>query len=455
MDITKKFEAQDNSSVKITITVPKKEVKKNYDEIIAKYAKSIQMPGFRKGKVPVAVLERKYGEALKQDAASEIIEKAFEIAFAELDTPENEYRPLPYAQPSMDEFPEIDLNKDLTFSLTYDIMPKVTVNGLDSVSIKEPQVTVGKAELEEELKSIQERNAMVIDKKDDEKAAKDDVVTIDYSELDDSDKEIEGSKREDFVFTLGTEQNIFKLDNDIIGMKKGDTKVVTKSWKEDDEDKELAGTTKKISVTVKALKVRELPALDDELAQDVNEKYKTLQDLKDDISKNLNVALENRMREIKATAILDQLVEKNPIDLPASMVKAEKESRFRMMAQQFQMSPDQLEQMLGQTGQTKEAMLENWVGDCEKMLKSRLIVEELLKQRTIEVSDEEIEAEYAKISEEANISVEEVKKHYEEAGRKEYLIEDIKEKKLYGALFSEVKIGKGEKTTFADLFKKQ
>ncbi len=181
----------------------------------------------------------------------------------------------------------------------------------------------------------------------------------------------------------------------------------------------------------------------------------TLQDLKDDISKNLNVALENRMREIKASAILDQLVEKNPIDLPASMVEAEKESRWRMMAQQFQMSPEQLESMLTGSGQTKDAMLETWVGDCEKMLKSRLIVEELLKIRKIEVTDAEIDAEYEKIAVEANISAEEVKKHYADANRKEYLIDDIKEKKLYVALFSEVKITKGEKTTFADLFKKQ
>ncbi len=455
METSKKFEELEKSSVKLTVTVPKKEVKKNYDELIAKYAKSIQLPGFRKGKVPIATLERKYGDALKQDVASDIIEKAVEEVFTDLDKNDTEHRPLPYGRPAMDEFPQMELDKDLVFSIRYDVMPKVTVEGLDKVSIKEPQVTVGDAELKEELENIRERNAMVVDKKDTEKAAKDDVVTIDYFEVGDDDKEIEGSKREDFVFTIGTEQNIFKLDNDIIGMKKGDTKVITKKFDKDDADTELAGTTKKISVSIKALKVRDLPELDDELAQDVNEKYKNLQDLKDDIKKNLNVALENRLREIKASEILDQLVEKNPIDLPVSMVEAEKESRWRMMAQQFQMSPEQLESMLTGSGQTKDAMLETWVGDCEKMLKSRLIVEELLKMRKIEVSDAEIDAEYEKIAVEANISAEEVKKHYADANRKEYLIDDIKEKKLYTALFSEVKVTKGEKTSFADLFKKQ
>ncbi len=455
METTKKFEELEHSSVKLTVTIPKKDVKKNYDELITQYAKTIQLPGFRKGKVPISILERKYGEALKQDATSDIVEKAVEQVFTDLDKNDAEHRPLPYARPTMDEFPPIDFDKDLVFSIKYDVMPKVKVEGLDKVSIKEPQVSVGDAELKEELENIRQRNAMVIDKKDDEKAAKDDVVTIDYFEVDDSDKEIEGSKREDFVFTIGTEQNIFKIDNDIIGMKKGDTKVISKKFAKDDENKELAGTTKKVSVTIKALKVRNLPDLDDELAQDVNEKYKNLADLKADITKNLNTALENRMREIKASAILDQLVEKNAIVLPKSMIEAEKESRWRMMAQQFQMSPDQLESMLTGSGQTKEAMLETWVGDCEKMLKSRLIVEELLKMRKIEVSDAEIDAEYEKIGAEANISAEEVKKHYADAQRKEYLIDDIREKKLYTQLFSEVKIGKGDKTSFADLFKKQ
>ncbi len=273
METSKKFEALEHSSVKLTVTVPKKEVKKSYDELIAQYAKTIQLPGFRKGKVPVAILERKYGEALKQDVASDIIEKAVEEVFTDLDKNDTENRPLPYARPSMDEFPQMDLDKDLVFSIKYDVMPKVTVEGLDKVSIKEPQVSVGDAELKEELENIRERNAMVVDKKDGEKAAKDDVATIDYFEVGDDDKEIEGTKREDFVFTIGTEQNIFKLDNDIIGMKKDDTKVVTKKFAKDDANEELAGTTKKISVTVKALKVRDLPDLDDELAQDVNAKY--------------------------------------------------------------------------------------------------------------------------------------------------------------------------------------
>jgi len=454
VNTTKKIEKLENSAVKLTVTVPQKEVQDNYNQIVNKYAKTIQIPGFRKGKAPVAVLERKFGEALKADIASDIIEKALEEVFSDIDKNDEANRPLPYAQPKMDEAPKLDINSDFSFSLTYDVMPQVDVKHIESVTIKEPQVKIGEAELKEELEAIRERNAVVIDKKDTEAAAKDDIATVDYWEIDDDGKEVDKSKREDFTFTIGSGQNIYQFDDDIVGMKKGEMKTLTKSWDKEYEDKELAGKTKKIGVTLKTLKLRKLPDLDDELAQDVNEKYKTLADMKADITKNLEAALTNRLREIKANALLEQLVEKNPITLPKSMLDAEIDARWRMTAQRFQTSPEQLEKLVASSGQTKEEMLKQWAGDSEKMLKSRLIVENLLKARNIAVTPEEVEAEYAKIADGAGISLEEVKKHYADASKKEYLIDDMKEQKLYAQLFEQVKITKGDKTTFADLFKK-
>ncbi|MBO7419808.1 MAG: trigger factor, partial [Spirochaetaceae bacterium] len=237
-------------------------------------------------------------------------------------------------------------------------------------------------------------------------------------------------------------------------MKKGDTKEVTKKYKKDHPNEELAGKTKKIKVTLTALKLRNLPELDDELAQDVNEKFKTLDDLKADIKKNLDSALENRLNEIKTTALIEKLVEKNPIDLPVSMCEAELNSRWRMMARQFQTTTEQLEKIITSSGQTKDQMLSEWKPDVEKALKGRIIIEKLLKDKNITVADTEVEAEYEKIAENASISVEEVKKHYADAQSKEYLVDDLKEQKLYKDLFEKIKVKKGEKKTFADLFKK-
>ena len=448
MKLTKEFTGLEKSSVKLSVTVAKKDVQDVYGAITAKYVKTAQIPGFRKGHVPVNVLERKFGDALKADVMNELVDKSLNEIFEK----ETENRPLPYAQPVMDKASEFDVNKDFSYEVIYDVFPKVAVKDFSGITVKEPQVTIGDTEIQEELKAVQERNAVVMDKKDGESVEKGNIVTINYSELDDTGKEIDGSKRQDFVFTVGSGENIYKIDDEITGMKKGETKQIVKTYPNDEKDADLAGKTKKISVTVTAIKIRNLPAIDDELAQDVSEKYKTLDEMKKDIARNMENAKKRKIAELKNNSLLEQLVEKNNFDIPASMLAAELDGRWRMMAQQLQTTPEQLERMVTSSGQTKEAMLNEWTGDSEKMLKTRIIVDALLKERNISVTPDEIEARYKEIAEEGGITVDEVKKHYEDPRSKEYLIDDTKEQKLYETLYKEIKVEKGDKMTFAELF---
>ncbi len=426
--LTTEFTSLEKSAVKLTVTIAKKDIQESYNGVLTKYTKNAQIPGFRKGHVPANILERKYGEGIKADALSEIIDSSLNEIFEK----ETENRPLPYQQPTMEKVPELDLTKDLTYSVTYDVFPKVEVSNFSGITVKEPQVTISDKDLENELKAIQERNAVVIDKKADEPAEKDNIVTVDYEEEN-------GEKRNGYVFTIGSGEDAYGIEDQIIGMKK-------------DETKEFEKDSKKIKVTVKTIKVRNLPALDDELAKDVSEKFKTLDDLKKDISRNMEVAKNRKISEIKSQSLLEQLIEKNPFEIPASMLAAELDGRWRMMAQQFQTTPEQLKKMIESSGQTTESMLKEWTGDSEKMLKSRIIVDSLIKSKNISVTPEEIEEQYKKIAEEGGMDVEEVKKHYSDPRSKEWLIDDTKEQKLYNELYKEVKVSKGDKTTFADLF---
>ena len=450
MKLTKEFTNLEKSAVKLSVTVDKADVEQAYNSTISKYVKNAQIPGFRKGHVPASVLEKKYGESLKADTIGEIIDTAVSEIFEK----ETDNRPLPYAQPVLEEMPALDVTKDLKFTLTYDVFPKVSVKDFAGVTVKEPQVTVGDAEIDEEIKAMQERNAMVIEKKDNT-VEKDNIVTIDYVEVGEDGKEIADTKRQDYVFTVGSGENLYKIDDEILGMKKDETKEITKKFKKDYEDTDLAGKTVKLNVTIKAVKVRDLPAIDDDFAQDCNEKYKTLADMKADIKRNMEVAKDRRIRELKNNSLLEQLVKKNPFYIPASMLTAELDGRWNMMAQQFQTTPEQLEKMIVASGQTKETMLKEWTGDSEKMLKSRIIVDALIRERNISVTPEEIEAQYAKIAEEGGMTVEEVKDHYKDARAKEYLIDDTKENKLYDEIYKEVKVTKGDKLTFKELFEQR
>ena len=451
MKFTKEITKLEHSAAKLTVTVAKEDVANGYKTTLGKYVKQVQIPGFRKGHVPASVLERKYGEQIKMEAAGDLIDSVLNEIFQ--DEKELSNRPLPYAQPKMDEMPAFDTAKEFTFTVTYDVFPSVEVKDFNGISVKEPQVSVGDAEVEEELKGIQERNAAVIDKKEDEKAEKDNIVTIDIEEIGEDGKVVEGTKREGFTFTLGTAENVYKIDDDIIGMKANETKEITKKYAKTDADKNLAGTTKKYSVTVKQIKVRKLPALDDDLAQDVSDKYKTLADLKADILKNLNIAKDRKIKEIKVNSLLEQLIEKNPIEIPASMLQAELNGRWGQMAQQFQTTPEDLERMVVASGQKKEDMLAQWTGDAEKMLKSRIIVDSLLKSKNISVTPEEVEEAYQKLADSNGVSVEDIKKHYADPRAKEWFIDDVKEQKLYDDIFAQIKVAKGDKTSFADLFK--
>ncbi len=447
MKFTKSFKKLEKSAVELTVTIEKDDVAETYQSTLKNYVKNAQIPGFRKGHVPANVLERKYGDSIKAEALGTIIDKSFEEIFKD----DVDNRPLPYSQPTMEQVPEFDITKDLVYTVKYDVFPKVEIENFSGITVKEPQSAVTDGDIADELKGMQERNAMVIDKKD-ETVEKNNIVTIDYVELDDAKNEIAGTKREDFVFTVGTGENLYKVDDDILGMKKGDSKEITKEFKKDYEDSDLAGKTVNLKVTVKAVKIRDLPALDDDFAQDCNEKYKTLQDMKDDIKKNMETSIKRKIEEIKINSLLEQLLEKNPFDIPESMLATELEGRWRMMANQFQTTTEQLEKMITASGQTKETMLNEWTGNSEKMLKSRIIVDSLMRSRNISVTPEEIEAEYTKIAEDGNMSVEEVKKHYEDPRAKEYLIDDTKEKKLFEQLFKEVKVSKGNKMTFKELF---
>ena len=174
--------------------------------------------------------------------------------------------------------------------------------------------------------------------------------------------------------------------------------------------------------------------------------------MKKDIARNMENAKNRKIAELKSNSLLEQLVEKNNFEIPASMLAAELDGRWRMMAQQFQTTPEQLERMVAASGQTKETMLRDWTGDSEKMLKTRIIVDALLKERNVSVTPEEIEERYKEIADEGGITVDEVKKHYADPRSKEYLIDDTKERKLYEMLYKEVKVEKGDKMTFEQLF---
>ena len=453
MTVTKEIARLEKSSVKLSISIGKDDVRSEYDRILSDYTKNIQIPGFRKGKVPKDVLVRKFGDALKGEALSKIIEKAVEEVFKDEALP-RESRPLPYSTPQMQEEPKLDLENDLHFSMTYDVLPEVKVEKWQGFEVEVPEVTIEEEDISKELQTIQERNAIVLDKDDGEAAAKNDVVTVDYRELDDSGQTIEGSARQDFTFTIGTERNIYKFDDDVIGMKKGESREFAKFFPEDFDNTELAGKKKTLSVTLTAVKSKKLPDLDDDLAQDVDEKFQTLDDLKNSIKERLNKDLSYRMRVLKLNALLDKMMEVTPVEIPDSMLKMELDSRWRNLARNFNTDAAGLFKMMGNSPAGPESIVEGWKPDAAKSLHSRLIIETLIEDQKLEASEEDVEAEFQKLAEENGSTVDDIKKYYEADRAREYLKEEIKERKFFDILLEKNIIKPGKREKYIDLISK-
>jgi trigger factor len=450
VNVTKEITRLEKSSVKMSVTIGKDDVCSEYDTLLTDYAKNIQIPGFRKGKVPREVLVRKFGDALKGEALGKIIEKSVGEIFEDEAFP-RESKPLPYSTPQVQDEPELDLSKDLQFSVVYDVLPTVKVEKWEGLEVEIPDVSIDDEDLAKELETIRERNAIVLDKDDGESAAKDDVVTLTYCELDDSGEVIPNSEREDFTFTLGSTYNFYKFDDEITGMKKGETREFSKSYPEDFNEEDLAGKTKKIKATLTALKVKKLPDLDDDLAQDVDEKFQTLDDLKNSIRERLGKDLDHRLRNMKLNNILEKIMENTPVEIPESMLRAELDSRWRNLAKRFNTDAAGLYKIMGNSRYGADSILDSWKPEAEKALHSRLIVETLMEDLKLEASDEEVEAEIERLANESGSNLEEVRKFYENEQMREYLEEDVKERKVFDLFLEKNIIKPGKKERYIDL----
>ncbi len=445
MDLKIKTEILENSAVKLQIDVPDNEIEKEYNSLVGEYCKKVQVKGFRKGKVPPAVLIRKFGSSLLDETAERIIEKSITKALEDA-----EKKPLSYGTPDVNTKDKLELGKDFSFTIQYDTFPEVEIGEYKNIKVEELETKVLKGDIDRELKILQDQNALVIEKKE-PVISKDDIVTIDYSEVDEKGEELPNTKRESFVFQVGTGYNLYKIDDDITGMEKDDEKIIKKTYPDDFETKELAGRTVNLKVKIRNVKEKQVPEINDELAQDISDKYKTLEDLKKDIKEKLKSSAETVIRNKKIAKILEEIIAHSKISIPKAMIDFELSSRWDNFVAQFQADEAAVLKVLGRDGKTKENLLEEWKPAAEKGLIEALIVHELIKKEKIEVSDEEADEEIKKEAEANNMSFEDLNGRFTGNKLMDNLKDDIAKKKLFDLLIKNAVITGKKKVKFLDL----
>lgn len=387
--ITEKSVKQlENSQAALTLTLDAASIEEAYSKRIQKYAKELTIPGFRKGKVPASVIERKFGDQIREESTFDAMEDALKEAYASLDKKD---MPLAFSTPVLqDEEKLLPFKKDsdITFTVVYDVLPQFELGAYTGLEAEVPSIEVTDADIDKEIERYREQNAIVRTK--DGAAADGDIVTIDYVEIDADGNEIASTKRDGFTFTLGSGYNFYKIDEDVKGMKAGDEKTVEKSYTEEDNIPGYAGKTIKLSIKLTALKERELPAVDDDLAQDIKDEYKTVADLRNGIKEKFQKEVDDAVSREKEDAIMKKLVSETEFPVPESMIKAELDNRWRGFLRQTGMTQEQIEKFMSMQDATQESIMNEWRPEVVEMLKTQLIMEKIREKEDFQISDEEL-----------------------------------------------------------------
>lgn len=385
-----KVKELENSTVELTITVTRQTLAEAYAKVVQKYMKSVQLPGFRKGKVPSSVLEQKIGSGMREESVYTVIDEAVQEAIRTVEDP---YKPLPYSTPSLidEKSVPMDIDKDLQFAVTYDIMPIFELPAYTGLSVEVPRIEISDETVSKEIEKLRDQNALVIEK--DKAAESGDIVTIDYVETDADGKEIAGTDRNDFVFTLGSGTNRYKIDDDVIGMVKGEVKMIATTYSDDHEAAEDTGREVNLRIKLNEVKVREVPELDDEFAQDVSEEYETVADLVSATRKKLEKNLESHLKETKLNTLVDKILEQVSIPVPQAMIDIEVDSSWRRFVSQFGMSEEQLLKFLEFQGQTKEDILAPQRKSAQRNIQVQLLMDKIKEKEGFTVDEDQLNEE--------------------------------------------------------------
>lgn len=397
----------EKSMAKLTIEVSAEQFEAAMQKAYIKNKGRIQLPGFRKGKAPRAMIEKMYGAGIfYEDAANEIIPEAYEEAAKESGL-------VITSQPEID-VTQIEKGKSFIFTATVAVKPEVTLGEYKGLEYEAQPVEVTDEEVEEELKKVQNQQARTVTVED-RPVADGDIVTIDYEGFVDGTA-FAGGKGTDYDLTIGSHSFIDTFEEQLVGKNAGEETEVNVTFPEQYHEASLAGKPATFKVTVKAIKAKELPELDDEFASEVSD-FETLDEYKADLKTKALERKEKEAKTAKQNALVDKAVENASMEIADAMITSQARNMANDFAQRLQMQGMTVDQYLQYTGLTREALVDQMKPQAETRIKNRLVLEAIAKAENIEVSDEEVEAEMQKMADAYKMELDKVKEYLGEAGK--------------------------------------
>ncbi|MBQ6376017.1 MAG: trigger factor [Lachnospiraceae bacterium] len=380
-------EKLEHNMVKLTIECPAEDFEKAVRSAYMKQRGKISLPGFRKGKVPQNVIERMYGEGV-------FYEDAANIAINESYPKESDSTELEIVSRPVIDIVQMEKGKPFIYTAEVAVRPEVILGAYKGIEVDKQETLVTEEDIEGELKKEQDKNSRLLEV---ERPAKDgDTVILDYAGTVDG-VAFDGGTAENHSLVLGSGSFIPGFEDQLIGVAAGEEKDVEVTFPEEYHAKELAGKAAVFHCTVHKVQMKELPELDDEFAQDVSE-FDTLEEYKNQIRERLQEGKNRSARTAKENQAVEKLIEASVMDIPEAMVDGQVTNMYQDYIRQLQSQGIPVDMYLQYTGQTEDSMKEQMRPQALKQIQTRLVLEEVVKQEPVEVSEERLNEELEKMA---------------------------------------------------------
>ena len=428
-------EKLDNGMAKLTIEVPAEELDKAIETAYQKNKGRINVPGFRKGKAPRKMIEQMYGkEVFYDDAANELVPEAYEKALEEC-TEDIVSAPKIVIQ-------QVEAGKPFIFTALVALKPEVTLGTYKGVKVEAMDLTVSDEEVDAAIAREQDSNARTINVED--RAVKDgDMTVIDFEGFVDG-VAFEGGKGENYPLTIGSGQFIPGFEEALIGAELNKEVDVNVTFPEDYQAEELAGKPAVFKCTVKEIKEKQLPELDDEFASEVSE-FDTMAEYREDVKKNLAERKLSAAKDAKEDAVIDAIIADAKMEIPEAMLETQQRQMVEEFAQRIQSQGLSMEQYMQFTGATPAMLIEQVKPQALKRIQSRLVLEAVAAAEKIEATDDDFEEEIKLMASAYQMEEDKVKELLGESGAKQ-VREDICIKKAVQLVVENAKEAKATKS---------
>ena len=418
----------EKNMVKLTIEVAEDKVAEALKAAYNKQKNKISIPGFRKGKVPMAMVEKMYGpEIFYEDAANIMMQEAYPAAIDESGVDI-------VSQPTVDV---VQLEKGKPFIFTAEVAkrPEVKLGKYNGVTVTKIDTSVSDEEVAEALERERNNNARTVTVTD-RPVAEGDTAVIDYEGFVDG-VAFEGGKGENHPLEIGSHSFIDTFEDQLVGKNTGDEVEVNVTFPKEYHAEDLAGKPAVFKVKINEIKTKELPELNDEFASEVSE-FDTLAEYKEDLRKHLEVEKENEAKRTKEDEAIKKIIDKSTMEIPEAMIETQCENMVNEFAQRIAQSGLSMEQYMQFSGMTIDGLKEQVRPEAETRIKSSLVLEQIAKEENIEVSEDEINAEVEKMAAQYGMEADKLKEYLGDA-EKESIKRDLSVTKAVDLIMENVK----------------